>query len=199
MLIAMTGSGGFVGQALARRLARRGHTVVPISREPGLLPRVDAVVHLAGEPIGGRWTARRRRAILESRIDLTRRLVDRMRDSGDPPRVFLSASGTGIYGDRPGETLTEESAPGCGFRTDVCLAWEAEAARARCLGIRTALLRFGAILHPSGGILARLLPWHRRGLSFILGGRQDPFPWIGLSDAVSLAQFCLEEPVAGPV
>jgi uncharacterized protein (TIGR01777 family) len=199
MLIALTGSGGFVGRALARRLWAAGHTVVPVSREPGVLPGVEAVVHLGGESIAGRWTAGRRRAILQSRVEGTRRLVDRMRDQEDRPAVFLCASGAGVYGDRPGETLTEESAPGRGFRTEVCLAWEAEARRAQSLGIRTVMLRFGAVLDPGGGILSRLLPWHRRGLSFVIGGAGDPFPWIGLGDALGLVEFCLGAPLRGPV
>ncbi len=199
MLIAVTGASGFLGRPLCRRLREAGHTVVPVSREPGLLPHVDAVVHLAGESIAGRWTARRRREILASRVDGTRRLVDRMRDQEQRPSVFLCASGAGIYGDRPGETLTEESAPGRGFRSEVCLAWEAEARRAESLGIRTAKLRFGAILDPGGGVLSKLLPWHRRGLCFVLGGADDPFPWIGLGDALRLVEFCLAEPVSGPV
>ena len=199
MLIGLTGSGGFVGRALARRLGQAGHTVVPVSREIGLLPNVDAVVHLAGESIAGRWTARRRRAILASRVEGTRRLVERMRAMEHRPAVLVSASGSGIYGDRPGETLTEESAPGRGFRTDVCLAWEAEARRAETLGVRTVCLRFGAILDPNGGALTRLLPWHRLGLGFVLGGAADPFPWIGLADALRLIEYCLREPVAGPI
>jgi uncharacterized protein (TIGR01777 family) len=199
MLIALTGSGGFLGRALAARLAAAGHTVVPVSREPGLLPRVEAVVHLGGESIAGRWRAGRRREILLSRVEGTRRLVDRMRDQENRPAVFVCASGAGIYGDRPGETLTEESSPGRGFRTEVCLAWEAEALRAQSLGIRTVMLRFGAILDPGGGVLSRLLRWHRRGLSFVLGGPGDPFPWIGLEDAARLVEFCLETPLRGPV
>lgn len=199
MIVAVTGTSGFLGRALSRHLRAAGVTVVPVYRDPGRLPNVDAVVHLAGESIGGRWTPRRRRAILESRVGGTRRLVDRMEGMGDRPRVLLCASGTGIYGDRPGETLTEESSPGNGFRTEVCLAWEAEARRAAALGVRTAMLRFGAILHPAGGLLGRLLPWHRRGICFVLGDASAPVPWIGREDAVRLIEFCLDKPLEGPV
>jgi uncharacterized protein (TIGR01777 family) len=195
----MTGSSGFLGRALTRRLWEAGHTVVPVSREPGLLPEVEAVVHLAGESIGGRWTARRRRAILESRVEGTRRLVERMRAMDCRPRVFLCASGAGFYGDRPGETLDEESGPGQGFRSEVCLAWEAEARRAESLGIRTAMLRFGAILDPSGGYLGKLLPWYRRGFSFIFGCSADPLAWVGLEDAVRFVDFALSHAVEGPI
>ena len=199
MLIAITGSGGFVGRALSKRLHEAGHTVVPVPREICLLPNVDAVVHLAGESIAGRWTARRRRAVLESRVEGTRRLVERMGRSHPRPRVFLSASGCGYYGDRPGETLDEASGPGRGFRSEVCIAWEREARRAESLGIRTAVLRFGSILDPGGGYLGKLLPWFRRGFAFVLGGALDPFPWVGLGDAVRFVEFCLEHPIEGPV
>jgi hypothetical protein len=199
MLIAMTGSSGFLGRALTHRLWEAGHTVVPISREPGLLPEVDVIVHLGGESIAGRWTAKRRRAILESRVEGTRRLVDRMLDMDRRPRVFLCASGAGYYGDRPGERLDEEAGPGRGFRSEVCLSWEAEARRAESFNVRTATLRFGAILDPSGGYLGKLLPWFRRGFCFVLGGASDPFAWIGLEDAVRFIEFCLDHPVDGPV
>lgn len=199
MLIGMTGASGFLGRPLALRLRDAGHTVVPISREPGLLPNVDALVHLGGESIAGRWTRRRRRAILQSRVEGTRRLVDRLSAMERRPSVFLCASGAGIYGDRPGETLTEESAPGEGFRSEVCRAWEAEARRAELLGIRTALLRFGAILDPRGGYLGRLLPWLHRGVRFVLGEEEASFPWVGLEDAIRFISFALESPVSGPV
>ena len=111
MLIAMTGSSGFVGRALSQRLWEAGHTVVPLSREIGSLPNVDAIVHLGGESIAGRWTAGRRRAILGSRVEGTRRLVDRMGQAEQRPGVFLCASGAGYYGDRPGERLDERAVP----------------------------------------------------------------------------------------
>lgn len=199
MLIAMTGSSGFLGRALSRHLQGAGHTVVPVSREPGALPNVDAVVHLGGASIAGRWTPARRRAVRESRIEGTRRLVDRMRQAEQRPSAFLCASGAGYYGDRPGERLDEDSGPGRGFRTDVCLAWEAEARAAAALGVRTAWLRFGAILDPGGGYLGKLLPWFRRGFCFVLGGASDPLAWVGLEDAVRLIEFCLLHPVEGPV
>lgn len=199
MLIGMTGASGFLGRPLARRLTDAGHTVVPISREPGLLPGVDALIHLGGESIAGRWTRRKRRAILESRIEGTRRLVDRMAAMDRRPEVFLCASGTGIYGDRPGETLTEESPAGEGFRSEVCVGWEGEARRAESLGIRTVRLRFGAILGPSGGYLGKLVPWFERGFGFVLGEAEAPLAWVGLEDAVRFVEFALERPVAGAV
>jgi uncharacterized protein (TIGR01777 family) len=198
MLIGMTGASGFLGRPLSDHLKKAGHTVVPIPREPGRLPSVDALIHLGGESIAGRWTRRKRRAILASRVEGTRRLVRRLGDLERRPAVFLSASGAGIYGDRPGEILTEDSSPGHGFRTTVCLAWEAEARRAEALGIRTVLLRFGTILDRSGGYLGKVLPWFRRGACLVLGKDGDRFPWVGLGDAIRFVQFCLERPVSGP-
>lgn len=200
LVIGLTGASGFLGRPLAARLAAAGHTVVPIPREMGALPGVDALVHLAGESVAGIWTAGKRRAILESRVEGTRRLVDRMRDLGRKPRVFVCASATGIYGHRPGEVLDETAAPGSGFRSDVCRAWEAEAQAAENFGVRTVLLRFGSILDPAGGYLGGMTPFLRRGLCFVLGRTSDRFPWISREDALRLVEFALATPgLAGPV
>jgi uncharacterized protein (TIGR01777 family) len=123
-----------------------------------------------------------------------------MRDLGRPPRVFVSASATGIYGHRPGEVLDDEAAAGRGFRSDVCRAWEAEAREAERFGVRTVLLRFGSVLDPAGGYLGGLAPFLRRGLCFVLGGTSDRFPWISREDAVRLVEFAIATPgLAGPV
>jgi hypothetical protein len=194
LVVGITGATGFLGRPLAARLRAAGHTVVPLPREMGALPGLDALVHLAGESIAGLWTARKRRAILESRVEGTRRLVRRLRDLPRPPAVFVSASATGIYGHRPGEILEDEAAPGHGFRSEVCRAWEAEARAAEALGVRTVLLRFGSVLDPEGGYLAGLAPFLRRGLCFVLGRTSDRFPWISREDAVRLAEFAIATP-----
>jgi len=200
LVVAMTGAGGFIGRALARRLEGAGHTVVPLPRELGTLPGADAIVHLGGESIAGLWTARKRRAILESRVAGTRRLVERMGALPLRPRVFVCASATGIYGHRPGEVLDEDAGAGRGFRSDVCLAWEAEALRAEALGVRTVLLRFGTVLDPAGGYLAKLLPLWRHGLCFVVGRARDRFAWISREDAVRLIEFAVnDEALRGPV
>lgn len=197
-VIGITGAGGFLGRALSRRLAGAGHTVVPVPRAPGLLPRFDALVHLAGENVAGLWTRGKRRRILESRTGGTRRLVSRMREA--PPGVFLCASAAGYYGHRPGEVLDENAPPGRGFRPGVCVAWEREARAAEALGVRTVLLRFGTVLDPSGGYLGRMLPFLRRGLCFVLGRPRDRFSWVSLEDAVRFVAFALERPsLRGPV
>lgn len=200
LVIGITGASGFLGRPLAARLAAAGHTVVPIPREMGELPGVDALVHLAGESVAGIWTPGKRRAILESRVQGTRRLVDRMRDLAHRPRVFVCASATGIYGHRPGEVLDDEAPPGAGFRSDVCRAWEGEARAAERFGIRTVLLRFGSVLDPAGGYFGGLIPFLRRGLCVVLGRTTDRFPWISREDAVRLVDFAIATPsLEGPV
>ncbi len=200
LVIGLTGASGFLGRPLAARLAAAGHSVVPLPREMGALPGVDALVHLAGESVAGLWTARKRRAILESRVEGTRRLVLRMRGLGRPPAVFVSASATGIYGHRPGEILDDDALPGAGFRSDVCRAWEAEARAAEALGVRTVLLRFGSVLDPGGGYLGKMAPLLRRGFCFVLGRGSDRFPWISREDATRLVEFAIETPgLSGPV
>jgi uncharacterized protein (TIGR01777 family) len=161
---------------------------------------VDALVHLGGESVAGLWTARKRRAILESRVEGTRRLVERLRDLPGRPRVFVCASATGFYGHRPGEVLDETSAPGSGFRSEVCRAWEAEALRAEALGVRAVLLRFGTVLDPSGGYLGGLIPFWRHGLCFVVGRPQDRISWVSREDAVRLIELSIaDETLRGPL
>jgi uncharacterized protein (TIGR01777 family) len=194
LVIALTGSHGFVGRALASRLRAAGHTVLPLPRDLGLLPGSDAIIHLGGESIAGVWTPGKRRRIVESRVLGTRRLVARLREAVSRPRVFLSASAVGYYGHRPGEALNEDSAPGRGFRSDTCVAWEAEARKAEALGIRTVRLRFGHILDPSGGYVGKLMPFLRHGLCFVLGHPGDRFSWISLEDALRMIEFAIRNP-----
>jgi NAD dependent epimerase/dehydratase family enzyme len=182
LVIAIAGSDGFVGSALVARLRAAGHTVIPIPDEPGLLPGSDVLIHLDREADASE----------------TRRLVSRLGEAVSHPRVFLHASSADVYGRRPGEPLDESSAPGRGARASACLAAEAEALAAERLGIRTVLLRFGAVLDPSGGCLGRLLPLMRRGLCFVLGDPGDRFSWISLEDGLRLLEFAMEhEPLRG--
>ena len=200
LVIAISGSHGFVGSALCARFRAQGHTVIPLPREIGLLPGCDVVIHLAGENPSGYWTARKRRAIYASRVLGTRRLVSRLRDAVSLPQVFLCASAAGFYGHRPGEPLDETSGPGRGFRSDTCVDWEAEAKKVEELGIRTVRLRFGSILDPSGGYLGRMLPILRRGLCFVLGDPEDRFSWVSLEDALRMTEFAMRrESVSGPL
>lgn len=200
LVIAMTGSHGFLGTALSARLRAEGHTVLPVSREPGILPGSDVLIHLAGESPAGLWTTRKKQAIRDSRVEGTRRVVGRLGSAVSRPKVLLCASAVGYYGHRPGEPLEETSAPGAGFRASTCVAWETEARTAEALGIRTVRLRFGSILDPSGGYLGRTLPLLRRGLCFVLGDPADRFAWVSLTDAVRMIQFAIEnESVQGAI
>lgn len=219
MKIIIAGASGFVGTALAQVLVAEGHEVVRLVRreaagkgelrwdpavgklEVAALEGVDAVVNLSGENVGaGRWTAKRRGAILQSRVDATRTLVTTMQKLARKPVVFVSASAVGFYGERGDEVLRETSAIGHGFLSEVCLIWETHAEGAARVGIRTALLRFGVVLSPQGGALAKLLPIFRCGIGGRIGGGKQWMSWVSLADAVGAICHALrDERVSGPV
>ena len=212
MRILLTGGTGLIGQALCQHWQRQGHELWVWSRDPHKVHRLcsgarsvqrlgdldpaqpfDAVVNLAGAPIADRpWTAARRALLWRSRVDLTRTLVDWMGRQAAPPRVLLSGSAVGWYGDRGEQWLAEDSAPGnADFGSRLCVAWEQEAERARQWGVRVALLRTAPVLAPQGGMLARLLPPFRLGLGGRLGSGQQWMPWIHLDDLVGLFDHLL--------
>lgn len=219
MKIAIAGASGMIGCAFGAALRAAGHEVVRLVRR--LATRddeirwdpttgewdatrwrgIDAVVNLAGENIAaGRWTAARRERILRSRVDATRTLVRAMRSLDPRPRVFLSASAVGFYGDRGDEWLTEASAIGNGFLPEVCLAWETHADGAARDGVRTVLLRFGTVLAAKGGALGKMLPLFRVGLGGPLGSGQQWMSWIALDDAVgAMAHALNNRRCAGPL
>lgn len=150
------------------------------------LEGVDAVIHLAGEPLAAhRWTPSQKERIRSSRVEGTRQLVAALEKLHQRPAVLVSASAIGIYGDGGDTVLTESSPPGEGFLPQVCQAWEREARRAESLGIRTVQLRLGMVLGP-GGALARLLMSFRLGLGGRLGSGQQWVSWIHRTDAVRL-------------
>lgn len=198
----VTGATGTIGQRLAASLGpgttllRRAPSAVGQDatwdglHAPSSAPfeGLDAVFHLAGEPVAeGRWTAEKKRRILESRTRGTRAIVEAIGQSTRRPRVLVCASAVGFYGDRGDEPLTEESPPGEGFLSDVCVAWEEEALEAeRRFGVRTVVLRIGIVLSPTGGALARLRPIFRAGLGGRLGDGLGWMPWIHLDDVVGL-------------
>lgn len=220
MKVLITGSSGAIGAALAPRLERAGNDVVHLSRRPGGpgrstilwdpaagridaagLEGVDAVVHLAGENIaGGRWTPERKRAIRESRVFGTGLLAERLAGLSRRPRVIVSASALGWYGDRGSEILTEDSAPGRGFLADVCREWEAAAGPARAAGIRTVHLRIGIVLTPESGALKEMMTPFRWGIGGPLGHGRQWMSWITLHDLVRAFEHLLgAESVSGPV
>ncbi len=218
MNVLVTGVTGLIGRALCQRLKSEGHQVVGLSRtaknanplavdemyswDPmaGAPPQaafqgVDGVIHLAGEPIAeGRWSDEKKKRIRESRITGTRNLVEGLRAAENKPSVFISSSAVGIYGDRGDEQLDEHSKPGSGFLEDVCKEWEAEAARARELGIRVVEIRTGVVLAADGGALAKMLPPFKAGVAGPLGNGHQWFPWIHLDDIVGLYLFALNTP-----
>ena len=148
----------------------------------------DVVVHLAGAPIAVRWTARRKREILESRVAGTRRVVDAIAKLQPAPRVFVCASAIGFYGDRGSEELTEESRPGTDFLAGVVREWELAAQGAP---VRSVQLRFGIVLSPGGGALAKMLPAFRLGVGGRLGSGGQWMSWIALHDLVRVIRFVI--------
>lgn len=160
----------------------------------------DAVVNLAGESIAARWTATRKRLILQSRLNATRSLVAAITAADKPPSVLVSASAVGYYGDRGEEVLTEPSGPGRDFLSDVCVQWEREAMRAKGPRTRVVLIRSGMALEPSGGALARLLPPFRAFVGGPLGSGRHYMSWIHRSDWVALVRWIIaDDLVTGPV
>jgi hypothetical protein len=165
------------------------------------LEGVDAVVNLAGENLaGGKWTEERKRRLVESRAGATRFLARRMSERKPSPRVFVSASAVGIYGNRGEEILTEESAPGSGFLADLCRAWEEAALSARDTGARVVILRFGVVLGAHGGALAKMLPIFKLGIGGPLGNGRQWMSWVALPDVLHVVELALtREDVVPPV
>lgn len=215
--VALTGASGLIGTRLRAALSAGGDQVVPLVRDasrdpearawqpgagaldPGVLEGADAIVHLAGEPIAGRWTAARKRRILESRVHGTRILCEALARMPRPPSVIVSASAIGYYGDRGDAWLDEDSGPGRGFLSEVCVAWEAAAEPARAAGTRVAQARLGIVLAREGGALAPLLPLFRLGLGARIGSGSQYMSWIAIDDVVSALRHALDSPeLVGP-
>jgi uncharacterized protein (TIGR01777 family) len=199
MEIAITGSHGLIGSTLASALRTEGHTIRPLPRTgPFDLGGVDAVVNLAGEPIGAkRWNPEQKRKILESRRDVTTQVAEAVARDGVP--VLLSGSAIGFYGDRGDDILTEDSAAGAGFLPEVCLAWEAATRAAADAGARVVHLRTGIVLTPRGGALQKLLPLFRLGVGGRMGSGKQWMSWIALEDEVAAIAHLLTADVSGPV
>lgn len=220
MRVLVSGSSGMIGTALREALAGAGHTVERLRRgvgpsRPGWVtwdPSVnmfdaeaaegaDAVVHLAGASIAdGRWNEKRKRVLRGSRIDSTRHLVGEMAKLKAPPKVFLSASAIGYYGNRGNEELTEKSEPAEDFLSRLAQEWETEARQAAKFGARTVQLRFGVILARQGGALAQMLTPFKFGAGGPIGSGKQWMSWITLPDAVGVIQHALtQEGLDGPV
>lgn len=221
MRILVSGSTGLIGSELTSRLRAGGHDVLRLVRssantdrrdvvgwdidrdtiEGHKLEGVDAVVHLAGESIAsGRWTPDRRRRIRDSRTRGTTLLSNALAKTSTPPGVFVSASAVGIYGDSAANKLDETSPSGSGFLADVCRDWEAATVHTHDAGIRTVHTRFGVVLSPDGGALAKMLPPFRMGLGGRLGDGEQYMSWIALTDAVRAIEHAItSDTLHGPV
>ena len=195
----MTGATGFVGSALSSYLESRGHQIVPLQRgDKPPAESFDAVIHLAGEPIGtGRWSAAKMKAILSSRVDGTKDLI---RSLYQPPKIFICASAVGYYGGRGDEILNEESPSGSGFLSQVCREWESASREMQKEGVRCVQARFGIVLGANGGFLKKLLPVYRLGLGAILGDGGQWMSWVSLTDLTrALEHLLLDQEMEGPV
>jgi uncharacterized protein (TIGR01777 family) len=221
MNIAITGASGFIGRRLMKALAAGDHKLRVLSRHAGTnlppgvqlfvwdamksqppeesLQGVDAVIHLAGEPIAQRWNDEVKQKIRDSRVTGTRNLVQALSTSSARPAVLICGSAIGYYGSRGDEVLTESSAPGSGYMADVCVAWEKEADLAESLGIRLVKLRTGVVLGANGGALAKMLSPFKAGMGGKLGHGDQWMSWVHLDDLVGIIQHALENPVRGPV
>ncbi len=224
MVIGITGATGFLGAALAREAKKRGHRTVGYTRggasrlphvdevrplhassegaDPILDPSgLDALVHLAGESVMGLWTPAKKRRIRDSRVEVTRRVVEALQAcTAGRPAVFLCASGTGAYGDRGDEVLTESSTRGTSFLAQVCEAWEHEAQRAGTLGMRTVSLRTGVVLGQGGGTWPLLRRVFKLRLGSRLGSGRQWVPWIHLDDEIGIILHAIENSACqGPV
>ena len=204
--IAVTGASGLLGGALSAFLTTGGHTVRPVKRgDFSAIDGADAIVHLAGAPIGVRWTDEVRRAMVESRVDYTRAMVGAIRDAKAPPRVLLGGSAIGIYGDRGDEELDESSPTGergergAAMLAGLCADWEAESIHAKALGLRVALLRTGVVLTPNGGALSQLLGPFSAGIGGRAGSGKQWMSWIGLEDTIGAIHHALMTDMHGPV
>lgn len=226
MQIFMTGGTGFVGPALVRRLRRDGHALRLWVRSPerareqlgelaaqvelvaasggatamqAAIADADAIVNLAGEPvIGKRWTDKQKRSLADSRVGITDKIVAAM--AATPrPRVLVSTSAVGYYGDTGAREVDEDSPPGSDFLAELTVAWEAAALRAQAQDTRVVLVRIGLVLGRGGGVLGQMLPIFKLGLGGPLGAGDQYFPWVHLDDLVELYATAIADPrLRGP-
>lgn len=218
MKILISGSSGLIGSAVAEALAAESHELFRLVRAaprgetdiqwnpdegllaPAALEGFDAVIHLAGENIAGRWTAAKKQRIRDSRLKGTRLLCKTLAKLARPPRVVLSASAVGFYGNRGDEVLTERSAPGNSFLSKLCTEWEAAADYADVNETRVVKLRLGVVLSRKGGALKKMLLPFKLGAGGIIGDGNQYWSWISIDDVVGAFRHALEnEAVRGAV
>ncbi|HTK38829.1 MAG TPA: TIGR01777 family oxidoreductase [Pyrinomonadaceae bacterium] len=211
MKIVITGAGGLIGTALQKSFKEKGYDLLLAGRgkpnaanqiqfdaeagfaDPERLEGTEAVIHLAGEPISGRWTDEKKQKIRDSRVHGTRRVVEVLSHLKTKPKVLISASGIGYYGDRGDDVMTEMSGAGDTFLANVCRDWEAEARRAEDLGVRTVLLRTGVVLSKNGGALAEMLTPFKYGVGGVIGSGKQWMSWIAMGDIIAVYNKALED------
>ncbi|MCI5161704.1 MAG: TIGR01777 family protein [Candidatus Electrothrix sp. AX5] len=216
MNILISGASGLIGTEVARSLTEQGHSIFALNRNIKRTPywdveqkivqlgkddRIDVVVHLAGENVArGRWTAEKKERILQSRVEGTRLLAEFFAAAVYKPRLMISASAIGFYGERGDEELDEGSRKGTGFLSDVSQAWEEATLPAAEAGIRVVNTRFGMVLSPNGGALAKMLPPFRMGLGGVVGDGSQHMSWVSIHDVAHIFQYIIEhEGLHGPV
>ncbi len=215
--VAILGATGFIGHALPALLSDKGFVCTGISRSGrGEVPGIDrwqtptsldlaghhAVINLAGEPIDRRWNPQNLRLFHESRVGVTNRIVETIRNlpAGERPKMLVNGSAVGIYGDRGDAVLTESSAPGVGYLADLCCEWEDAAVKAESLGVRVVRLRTGIVLGRDGAAFRKLLFVFKSGLGGRLGSGRQWMPWIHVDDLrAAIVHALLSESLAGPV
>jgi uncharacterized protein (TIGR01777 family) len=215
--ILISGASGPIGAALVTSLKAGGAAVTRLLRKAAIGPDqivwdpdrplspdsvsgFDAVIHLAGESIVGRWTPAKKRRILESRIEGTGHLAEAAAKASPLPHVFISASAVGFYGNRGDEILREDSPSGEGFAAEICRHWETAAQPAAEAGIRTAQMRFGLVMSAEGGASPKMLTPFRLGMGGRLGDGRQWWPWVSVRDVVGAIQHVLNhESLSGPV
>ena len=214
--IVVAGGSGFIGEPLVRRLLARGDDVAVLTRNPSKVhagravvwnppsqgswsdevANAEIVINLAGENVGGgRWTAERKKRIMDSRVGATSALVEAMSRRADPKRTFISASATGFYGDRGDESLDESSPAGSGFLAEVTKRWE-ELARGAEPFARVVTIRFGVVLAKDGGALAKLLLPFRLGAGGPMGSGRQWMPWIDRDDILRIIEWSIDRDAA---
>lgn len=219
--ILVSGASGPIGTALLPSLKSSGAQIWRLARKnakyaasdeqqiawdpmqplsPDAASGFDAVIHLAGESIVGRWTDAKKREIRDSRVKGTSSLAVALAQAKQKPQVFICSSAIGYYGDRGDEVLTEQSSAGSGFLPEVCIEWEAAARPAIDAGIRTALMRTGVVLSPKGGALGKMLTPFKLGVGGRIGSGRQWMSWIDVQDMVGAICFMLQnESLRGPV
>ena len=218
MNVLISGASGLVGSALIPALVSRGDRVIRLVRHPAApgapeiewhpgnrldpeaLEGFDAVIHLAGESVFGRWIPAKKKAIYDSRVLGAKTISGAIAGCQRAPQIFLSASAIGYYGSRADESLDEDSSNGEGFLAEVAREWEGATATARRAGARVVNLRFGVVLSRQGGALHKMLPPFRFGLGGRMGSGKQWFSWISIVDAIGAILFALDqERMSGPL